>query len=218
MINHDGELLAPAPVPAPLAGWMRTSGRAERGGLPHRPGGPQVDAPRRGRRLGRSGAPRGEAAAATGVCEVLAQGHARASNKRTAGRGGSLKRLCLDAAPGLLLPPTSSRRPPTNETPASPLKRPPDARHSRAGSAARRRCRPRDRWSPHRCPPNRTCDLSPHPALHESLGVIVWFMRAPAGRIRAAAVLEGSRLLHAGRSVRLSSTGWGCPLPGAGSA
>ena len=67
----------------------------------HRPGGPQVDAPQRGRRLGRSGAPRGEAAAATGVCEVLAQGHARASSKRTAGRGGSLlNRLCLDAAPG----------------------------------------------------------------------------------------------------------------------
>ena len=66
----------------------------------HRPGGRQVDAPRRGRRLGRSGAPRGEAAAATAVCEVLAQGHARASSKRTAGRSGSLKRLCLDAAPG----------------------------------------------------------------------------------------------------------------------
>ena len=74
----------------------------------HRPGGPQVDAPRRGRRLGRSGAPRGEAAAATGVCEVLAQGHARASNKRTAGRGGSLKRLCLDAAPGCCSRPVAS--------------------------------------------------------------------------------------------------------------
>ena len=27
-----------------------------------------------------------------------------------------------------------------------------------AGSAARRRCRPCGRWSPHRCPPNRTCE------------------------------------------------------------
>ena len=50
---------------------------------------------------------------------------------------------------------------------ALPVKRPPDARPSDAGSAARRRCRPCDRWSPRRCPPNRTCDLSPHPALHE---------------------------------------------------
>ena len=84
----------------------------------HRPGGPQVDAPRRGRRLGRSGAPRGEAAAATGMCEVLAQGHARASSQRTAGRGGSLKRLCLDAGPGLLLPPSSERRCPPPRTTA----------------------------------------------------------------------------------------------------
>ena len=29
---------------------------------------------------------------------------------------------------------------------------------TRAGSAARRRCRPCGRWSPHRCPPNRTCE------------------------------------------------------------
>ena len=32
------------------------------------------------------------------------------------------------------------------------------AEAGRAGSAARRRCRPCGRWSPHRCPPNRTCE------------------------------------------------------------
>ena len=105
MVNHDGELLAPAPVPAPLAGWMRTSGRAERGGLPHRPGSPQVDAPRRGRRLGRSGAPRGEAAAATGVCEVLAHG-ARSCVERADRRPRRLIEATVPGrGPGLLLPP-----------------------------------------------------------------------------------------------------------------
>jgi hypothetical protein len=48
------------------------SGPVARGGLLHRPGGPQVDGPRRRRRVGRSAARRGEAAAASGGCEVLA--------------------------------------------------------------------------------------------------------------------------------------------------
>ena len=56
-----------------------------RGGVLHRPGGPQVNAPGLGRRVGRGAAPRGEAAAATGVWEVLAQTlHGRALSKRTA--------------------------------------------------------------------------------------------------------------------------------------
>jgi hypothetical protein len=63
----------------------RTSGHSARGGLLHRPGGPQVNVPGRGRRVGRAAAPRGEAAAATGVCDVLAQTlHGRALSKRTA--------------------------------------------------------------------------------------------------------------------------------------
>ncbi len=36
----------------------------------------------------------------------------------------------------------------------------------KVGSAARRRCRSFGRWFPRRRPPKRTCDLSPHPALH----------------------------------------------------
>src|SRR5438105_4486941 len=44
-----------------------TSGRGERGELLHRRGGPQADARRRAHRLGRDVAPRGEAAAVSGV-------------------------------------------------------------------------------------------------------------------------------------------------------
>jgi hypothetical protein len=61
--------------------------------------------------------------------------------------------------------------------------------------------------------------VPPHPALREHIG---WcrFMRAPAGCVRASAAPGGSRALRAGRSDRLSvrSTGWGCALPGSGSA
>ena len=39
-------------------------------------------------------------------------------------------------------------------SPSAPLRAP-----ARAGSAARRRCRPCGRWSPRRRPPNRTCDF-----------------------------------------------------------
>ncbi len=53
--------------------------------MPHCPGGPRVDARRRRRRVGRSVAPPGEAAAAIGVCEVLAQ-TARSRLEQAAGR------------------------------------------------------------------------------------------------------------------------------------
>jgi hypothetical protein len=62
-----------------------TSGQSARGGVLHRPGGPQANAPGRGRRVGRGAAARGEAAAATGVWEVHAETpHGRALSKRTA--------------------------------------------------------------------------------------------------------------------------------------
>lgn len=74
----------------------RTSGRAERGGLRHRPGGRHVDPSRRGRRLGRGAARRGDAAAATGVCEVLAR--ARTVVSRASGRPA--RRLIEATVPG----------------------------------------------------------------------------------------------------------------------
>jgi hypothetical protein len=86
---------------------------------------------------------------------------------------------------------------------------------TRAGSAARRRCRPcRPVVS---SPPPSEPDLRvpPHPALHEHVG---WcrFMRAPVGRVRVTVALHDLRVGCAGRWGRRSarfSTGWGSASP-----
>ena len=62
--------------------------------------------------------------------------------------------------------------------------------------------------------------LPPHPALHEHIG---WFrfMRAPAGRGRSSAAPVDPHVERAGRRGQRAtrcSTGWGCALPGSGSA
>ncbi len=89
--------------------WTTTSGRGERGGLLHRRGGPQADAPRRGRRPGRDVAPRGEAAAVAGVRSACS---ARTVVPRASGRAAPrlIEATVRGRGSAPVLPPKRTRR------------------------------------------------------------------------------------------------------------